>query len=370
MSVDVTQLTATYEAARSMNAIALTQLPNIGRVAEALKMVTLPIVRPAPDEVAIRLCASAMHIDEIFAAQGTALGRFFGPKVATPEQPHVMGSSVSGVVVGLGHNVDKFSLGDEVIVVPDKTGETGSWADYRCVNQNAIMPKPVECSHVEAAAITMAACVAWGAISFAKVKAGNLCLVVGASSSIGVMIVQYLKTLGCQVAAVCSGKNAKLVLDKGADAVIDYTLENFASQANDSGMFYDCIFDCVGGRDIERDGFHALKRTGTYVTVVGPVQYIGERKLSWFAVSKVITYVLMRMLVTFFRRPRYIFSAKYPHLSIQAALKQAVKYQLRMPVERIIPFQADAIVDAARLLTTHRARGRIVIDFDMFKGVQ
>lgn len=359
------QKAVAYQAADTMNAIALTRFPEIGKVADALEMVRVPAPCPGADEVAIRLCASSMHIDEIFAAQGTALGRFYGPKVASPQHPHVLGSSVSGVVVGVGNNADRFRIGDEVIVVPDHNVEIGSWAEYRCVRQIMVMPKSPEFSHVDAAAITMAACVAWGAIGFAKAEKSNRCVVVGASGAIGIMIVQYLKTLGCHVTAVCSGKNAALVRSKGADEVVDYTTQNFADQAEESGELYDCIFDCVGGRDIERDGFRVLKRTGIYETVVGPMQYIGERKLSWFEFSKVMGYILMRIFLTLFRGPRYRFGEKFPRLSIKVALEQAVKHNLRMPVERTIPFHLEDVTKAVQLLTTHRAKGRIVIDFDM-----
>lgn len=34
-----------------------------------------------------------------------------------------------------------------------------------------------------------------------------------------------------------------------------------------------------------------------------------------------------------------------------------------MPVERGIPFEVLAVVEAVQLLTTHRAKGRLVIDF-------
>ena len=215
-----------YNDTRFMNAIALTRLPDAGHVADALEMVRIPVVRPTPNEVAIRLRASSMHIDEVNAAQGTALGRFYGPRIASPDVPHVLGSSVAGIVVGLGSCVNQFSLGDEVIVIPDHQMETGSWADYRCVPQERVMLKPAELSHVEAAAITMAACVAWGAIGYSKAQAGHHCIVVGASGAIGIMVLQYLKTLGCKVTAVCSGKNAELVRRKGADTVVDYNNNN------------------------------------------------------------------------------------------------------------------------------------------------
>ncbi|MEH6625241.1 MAG: zinc-binding dehydrogenase [Motiliproteus sp.] len=226
------------------------------------------------------------------------------------------------------------------------------------------MLKPSKLSHVEAAAMTMAACVAWGAIRSSKAKAGDHCIVVGASGSIGVMVLQYLRSLGCKVTAVCSGKNAEFVGSKGADTLVDYTGQNFADEAKRFGISYDCVFDCVGGRDIERDGFKVLKQNGVYVTVVGPMRYIGEHKLSWYSLLKVVGYVLKRMLITLFRGPRYRFVGSLPRNSINAALDQAVSHGLRMPIERTIPFQIDAVKSAMRLLTTHRAKGRIVIDFD------
>jgi alcohol dehydrogenase len=45
----------------------------------------------------------------------------------------------------------------------------------------------------------MAACVAWGAIGFAKAKPGDRCVVVGAIGAIGVMVLQFLASLGCGV---------------------------------------------------------------------------------------------------------------------------------------------------------------------------
>lgn len=179
------------------------------------------------------------------------------------------------------------------------------------------------------------------------------------------MIVQYLKAMDCSVTAVCSGKNETLVREKGADAVIDYTQKNFGVLAEETGERYDRVFDCVGGRDIERDAFRALKKSGVFETVVGPMQYIGERKLSWFEFSKVMGHILKRMAITYLNGPRYIFGEKFPRLTINEAFEQAEKHNLHMPIERAIPFQVEAVANAVRLLTTHRAKGRIVIDFDI-----
>lgn len=346
-----------------MNAIALTEHPQIGRVADGLEMISVPVMQPSDDEVAIALVASSMHIDEIFAAQGTALGRFFGPKQISYESPYILGSSVSGVVVGRGSKVHRFKLGDEVIVIPDSMGETGSWAQYRCVRQDYVMAKPISLSHQNAAAMTMAACVSWGAIANAKVKSSDRCLVVGASGAIGIMAVQYLKALGCHVTAVCSGANSAFVRRHGADAVIDYNVGSIADQASTAGLIFDAAFDTVGGLEIEHDAFRMLKKTGVFVTVVGPQQYIGERRLSWFSFSKTISHIFTKMLTSRIRGPRYSFAASMPKKTITKAFDFAMKHDVRMPIHRLVPFKSEAVADAVRLLTTHRAKGRLVIDF-------
>lgn len=354
-----------YPILETMDAIAMTAFPKQGKVVEHLKMVTTSTPVPKSDEVMIMLKASSMHPDEIYAAQGTALGRFFGPKNVSADNPYIMGSSVSGVVVALGNNVSSFTIGDDVIVVPYHMMEHGSWATYRCVKADMVRRKPMRMSHVDAAALTMASCVAWGAVGFADIKHGDRCLVIGASGAIGIMMLQFLKSKGAHVTAVCSYRNDALVREYGADEVVDYTKQNFADSAEQSGISYSSIFDCVGGLEIEHDAFRVLKTTGRFITVVGPKQHIGETKLSWLEVAGVIFHVVGRYVQTRFSKQRYIFGEKLPRNCIDEAMKQLVKHQISMPIDREIPFEIEPIKDAVRHLVSHRARGRIVINFDL-----
>lgn len=350
-----------YQNAESMMAIAMDEFPEIGKVVEKLRKIETMVPRPRPDEVAIELKASSMHVDEIYAAQGTSLGRFFGPKTVSEEKPYIMGSSVSGTVVGNGENITKFAIGDDVIVIPHETGEIGSWATYRCVAEDMVMAKPDVLNHTQAAAVTMASCVAWGAIEFGSVRPGDRCLVVGASGAIGILMVQILKSLGAHVTGVCSGKNAGLVRSKGADSVIDYTTQNFGDLPSGS---FDRVFDVVGGRRIERNAFKVLTPSGRFVTVVGPVFHVGERRLSWTEFLRIVAHVVRRYCSTLFGGPRYIFSAKLPRSAIHDAMEHIVKHDITMPIEREIGFDLEQIKEAIVLLTSHRTRGRIVINFE------
>ncbi len=364
MANSSTDLKKQFMAADTMDAIGFTSSPKIGEVAESLRMLQVAPRRPEKDEVAVKLAASSIHVDEIYAAQGTALGRFYGPKNVSVENPYILGSSVSGTVVAVGSAVTNFQAGDEVIAIPYEQMQFASWASYRCIGKKWLIPKPDQLSHVQAAAVTMAACVAWGAIKFAKIEQGDHCVVVGASGAIGVMILQFLKSLECHVTAVCSGASESFVREYGADEVVDYTKNEFGEVLAGNGHYCDAVFDCVGGRDIEINAFKCLKKSGTFETVVGPRRYIGEEKLSWPAFLKVMWHIIWRMGITRLNGgPKYTFGEKYPRLVIHDAMEQLLKYDIRMPVPKIIPFEIEAVTESVRAVVTHREKGRSVIDF-------
>ncbi|GLO60603.1 NADPH:quinone reductase [Vibrio sp. MACH09] len=348
-----------------MDAICLTEIPQIGKVHEFISMKKMPIPLPGKDEVLVKLSASAMHIDEIYAAQGSALGRFYGPKDISINSPCILGSSVSGIVVKTGDTVTNIAIGDEVVAIPSEHVERGSWANYRVLDKSMVIHKPEDLNHIEAAASTMAACVAWGAIKVARIKPRDDCVVVGASGAIGSMMVQFLKSLDCHITAVCGPTNESYVRKLGAHEVVDYTINDFASLARYNSVHYDAVFDCIGGKEIEKSAFKVLKKTGVFATLVGPKQYIGEEKLSWRELCSVLWHIGTRMLTTRFGKgPVYKFAATYPKEIIDEAFQVLVEKGIKMPIDRIIPFQLESVSNAIHHLTTHRVKGRIVISFD------
>ncbi|QUS56303.1 NADP-dependent oxidoreductase [Pseudovibrio brasiliensis] len=353
---------ARYCKAKTIPAVALTKLPRIGHVADELKLIHIPTPRPSAKQVTVQLVASSMHIDEIYAAQGTALGRFYGPKNISLAEPYLMGTSVSGVVVATGKYVKRFKVGDEVTVIPNELGENGSWATYRNVPERYVMPKPPELTHVEASSLMLSSCVAWGALETANVKAGDRCVVVGASGAIGSVLVQLLKTKSAYVVGVCSAANSDLVRTLGADEIIDYQQSGFTMHRE---RRTDKVFDLVGGLRVENAAYRWLKQDGEFVTMVGPVRYLGERKLTLKEFTRAACYVAWRSIKTRWRGPKYTFCAMIPRRVAPKAMQFCCEHGIRSPIEGEIPFELGPIQDAIRLLTTHRARGRVVINFEL-----
>ena len=112
----------------------------------------------------------------------------------------------------------------------------GGFAEYVCVREGELAPKPKNLSFEQAAAVPMAAVTALlGLRDQGRIQPGQKVLVNGASGGVGTFAVQIAKAFGAEVTGVCSTRNVDLVRSIGADEVIDYTTEDFTR----NGQRYD-----------------------------------------------------------------------------------------------------------------------------------
>ena len=157
------------------------------------------------------------------------------------------GVDVAGVVVAVGASVTQFKLDDAVF-----GAGRGAFAEYACARESKLARKPEGVSFEQAAAVPIAGITALQALrDKGQLQAGQKVLINGASGGVGTFAVQIAKAFGASVTGVCSTKNLELVSSLGADAVIDYTRQDF-TRASER---YDLVLDNVGNRTIS-----ALKR--------------------------------------------------------------------------------------------------------------
>ena len=98
----------------------------------------------------------------------------------------------------------------------------------------------------------------------AKLRRGQRVLVYGASGAVGTTAVQLARHFGAEITGVCGPTNLDLVRTLGADAVVDYTRDDFAERVER----YDLIFDAVGKTSKSKCG-KALAPGGAFVSVNG-----------------------------------------------------------------------------------------------------
>lgn len=226
---------------------------------EALVYEQAPIPQPGPGEVQVAVHAAAITFAELGwdASWEDAAGADRTPVVPSHE--------ISGIVSAVGDGVESVAIGDEVYALVDFNRDGGA-AEYVVLPAADVAPRPASVSHVDAAALPLAALTAWQAlVDHAHLQAGEHVLVLGASGGVGVYVVQLAAELGATVSATARGTDLSLVTGLGADLVLDYrnaTDENVLIPA-------DVVVDTVGGATLVRAA-DLVKPGGRLITLAAP----------------------------------------------------------------------------------------------------
>lgn len=235
---------------------------------DVIEQVTVPTPSLKPNEVLIQVYATTVSAGDWRARSLTMpkglglMGRLvFG--VTGPRKP-ILGTEFSGVIEAVGDDVANYQPGDAVIGFPG--AGFGAHAEFITMPADGkLTVKPENISFADAAAIPFGATTAYDfLVNKAQLQAGQTMLINGASGSVGSACVQIAKHFGAQVTAVCSGKNAEIMRDLGADRVIDYRTQNVVEK----GITYDMVIDTVATLPWVQ-AQHAIQPGGKMVLIAG-----------------------------------------------------------------------------------------------------
>jgi NADPH:quinone reductase-like Zn-dependent oxidoreductase len=308
---------------------------------EVLDLTTMPVPRPGPDRVLVEVRAAALNPYDWHFMRGLPyLVRLQGG-IRRPKVP-VRGADLAGVVVEVGEDVSDFAPGDRVF-----GSAAGSCAEFVVARATSLAHIPPATSFVEAAAIPMAGYTALQAVrDTAAVAAGDQVLVNGASGGVGTFAVQIARALGARVTAVSSAGNADLVRSLGAEAVIDYTTEDFL----ETTTRFDAVIDTVMTRS-PRSVTRIMADGGRYALVgalgigdwVGPISMWLRPAMSSIGRSQTLGVTMAK-----------------PSSEDLATLADMVERgEIRPVIDRTFPLADTA--RAMEYLEAGHARGKVVI---------
>jgi NADPH2:quinone reductase len=211
---------------------------------EMLVPATRPVPEPNPGEVLIRIAAAGVNRADCLQR----MGRYPMP----PGAPDIPGLECSGTVVKLGDGVSNWRVGDRVcaLMIGDGYGEYAAVPAVQC------LPVPEGISLVDAGGLPETFCTVWtNVFERMHLQAGEVFLVQGGSSGIGVTAIQLAKAFGAKALATAgSDEKCRACLDYGADVAINYRTQDFVQIAKEftNGRGVDAILDMVGGDYIPR----------------------------------------------------------------------------------------------------------------------
>ena len=228
---------------------------------EVLRLSERPLPVPGVGELLIRVAASGVNRPDVLQR----LGHYPVPAGASD----IPGLEVAGVIEqGDAQEMTRlgFKLGDRVCALV----AGGGYAEYCVAPVAQCLPVPRGLSDVQAASLPETFFTVWSNVfDRGHLQRGEILLIQGGSSGIGVTAIQMAKAMGAQV-LVTAGSDEKCAacLALGADHAINYKTHDFQAEVKrlTDGRGVDVILDMVAGAYVSKE-IECLAEDGRLVII-------------------------------------------------------------------------------------------------------
>ena len=224
-------------------------------VPEALEWSALETAAPGPGEVRILQRAIGVNFIDTYFRNG---------HYPWPSTPLIPGAEAAGVVAQVGAGVADFNVGDRVAY----TLPVGAYRTQRVVAAERLVKLPDAIAFdVAASAMLKGLTAQFLLTSCYPVKAGDTVLVHAAAGGVGLLLGQWLKSLGATaIGTAGSPDKAAIAKANGYTHVIDYRAEDFVARVKEitGSRGCDVVYDSVG-KDTWRGSLKSLRPRGMFV---------------------------------------------------------------------------------------------------------
>jgi NADPH2:quinone reductase len=223
---------------------------------ECLAFEDCPIPQLGPSgQALVRVAAVGVNFVDVYHRMGKYAG--------TP--PFVSGAEGSGVVEAVSQDVTAVKPGDRVAFCDVR----GSYANYVLASADRLVRVPAGVDDRTAAAVMLQGITAhYLSRSTYQIRSGDVVLVHAGAGGVGLLLTQMAHRAGARViTTVSTDHKAALSRDAGADDVILYTTQDFATETmrltGDAGV--NAVYDSVGKTTFEK-GLDVIRRRGMMVS--------------------------------------------------------------------------------------------------------
>ena len=239
---------------------------------EVLKLETINLGKPSPDEVTIEHKAIGLNFIDTYHRSG----------LYPVELPSGIGAEGAGIIKEIGSKVKDFSVGDSVAYAGAPLGSYSTERNYPIKNLIKV-PREINLDIIATLMIK-------GLTTFYllhktyPVSSGETVLFHAAAGGVGQIFCQWAKSLDCKViGTVGSDEKIDIAKKNGCDFVINYSKDNFAKKVLEitKGKGVPVVYDGVGKNTFE-GSIECLKMRGMMVSfgnASGPLDNIDVKKM-------------------------------------------------------------------------------------------
>ena len=197
-------------------------------------------------EIARPACGAGEVLVQVKAAGVNFIDVYFREGRYPAQLPFVLGQEGAGFVLEIADGVESVKPGDRVAWCMVQ----GAYAEQAAVPARMLVAIPEHLSFEDAAAAMLQGMTAhYLSHSVYAIQKGDDVLVHAGAGGVGLLLTQMAKMLGARViTTVSSAEKAAISKAAGADAVIDYTTQDFAAEVRKltDGRGVHVVYDGVG----------------------------------------------------------------------------------------------------------------------------
>ncbi|MDC1475933.1 quinone oxidoreductase [Pelagibacteraceae bacterium] len=223
---------------------------------EVLKLETINLEKPAPEEVTIEHKAIGLNFIDTYHRSG----------LYPLELPSGIGGEGAGIIKEIGSKVEGFSVGDKVAYAGAPLGAYSSERNYPIKNLVKI-PNGIS-NEVAATLMTKGLTAYYLLFKTYAVSSNETLLFHAAAGGVGQIFCQWAKSLGCKViGTVGSDDKISIAKKNGCDFIINYSKDDFAKKVleftKEKGV--PVVYDGVGKNTFHKS-IECLKTRGMMIS--------------------------------------------------------------------------------------------------------
>lgn len=209
---------------------------------EGLAMAEIATPSPAPNQILVKVTAAGVNGPDLLQRRG-----HYPPP---PGASELLGLEVTGEVVAVGSEAQRWTVGDRICALT----HGGGYGEYVAIDWDHAIAMPEGASEVDAAGLPETVFTVWSNLFFRhEIASGANLLVHGGAGGIGSTAIQLGCAMGMEIfTTVSNDAAAEFVTSLGANRAINYKTEDFVDVLRDAGGA-DLILDIVGGDYIARN---------------------------------------------------------------------------------------------------------------------